>query len=593
MPITNKNIRTFVKYYLVKLYDKLPEELRGIPIGDWDVSKVTKMNKLFEYTLVYSVEFNESLDNWNVEKVTDMSDMFNGCRSFNQSLNNWNVKKVKNMSGMFTGCSLFNQSLNNWNVSKVTNMSRMFTGCTSFNQPLNNWNVGLVTNMSGMFSSCTSFNQPLNDWNVSLVTNMSSMFTRCIAFNQPLNNWNVSLVTNMSYMFSACTSFNQPLNNWNVSQVTNMNGMFSACTSFNQPLNNWNVGLVTNMSYMFLASTSFNQPLDTWNVSQVTDMNAMFASCTSFNQPLNTWNVARVTIFETAFRDTNMTEENKPIFGIVPVRVRVRAPARVPVVRVDAQQSHREAAKMNYAKLNSFLKEKSGSPDVPVDLNFPEFINESLSKIIKNSDETKEKKKKETSDLKRIMTQRLNGVNYSELSSNVRASIYYSLEYLKKQPNDFKKIYVHAFIHDCVHAYNGAAGMTCAGGALERIIFSFTPPCQSSASEGKENKEYETLVAIISANPEKLIEEYIIDWYKLHKTGTTFEFPAGTDRDVKRADLKRYLMGKIPGQEALVDAKITEIADNIGYDDDDFLYGGRRKTKKNRKTNRKTNRNKK
>ena len=512
MPITNKNIQTFVNYYLVKLYDKLPEELRGIPIGDWDVSKVTKMNKLFEYTLVYSVEFNESLDNWNVEKVTDMSDMFNGCRSFNQSLNNWNVKKVKNMSGMFTGCTLFNQSLNNWNVSKVTNMSSMFNECTSFNQPLNNWNVGLVTNMSSMFNKCSSFNQPLNDWNVSLVTNMS---------------------------------------------------------------------------YMFLASIQFNQPLNNWNVSQVTNMNGMFASCTLFNQPLNTWNVARVTFFESAFRDTNMTEENKPIFGVAP------APVPVPVGRVDANQSHRAAAKINYAKLNSFLKDKSGSPDVPVDLNFPKFINESLSKIIKNSDETKEKKKEETSDLKRIMTQRLNGVNYSELSSNVRASIYYSLEYLKKQPNDFKKIYVHAFIHDCVHAYNGAAGMTCAGGALERIIFSFTPPCQSSASEGKENKEYETLVAIISANPEKLIEEYIIDWYKLHKTGTTFEFPAGTDRDVKRADLKRYLMGKIPGQEALVDAKITEIADNIGYDDDDFLYGGRRKTKKNRKTNRKTNRNKK
>jgi surface protein len=261
----------------------------------------------------------------------------------------------------------------------------------------------------------------------------------------------------------------------------------------------------------------------------------MFNECTSFNQPLNTWNVARVTVFIDAFRDTNITEENKPIFVIVPARVRVRVRA----IRVDANQSHREAAKINYAKLNSFLKEKSGSVDVPADLNFPKFINESLTKIINESDETEVKKKEETSGLKNIMTQRLNGVNYSELSSYVRASIYYSLEYLKKQPDDFKKIYVHAFIHDCVHAYNGEAGMTCAGGALERIIFSFTPPCQSSASEGKENKEYETLVAIITANPEKLIEEYIdedeIDLMKIDIEGSEYDFfETITDENLKK-----------------------------------------------------------
>ena len=198
------------------------------------------------------------------------------------------------------------------------------------------------------------------------------------------------------------------------------------------------------------------------------------------------------------------------------------------------------------------------------------------------------------------MEQRLNGVEYSELSTDVRASIYYSLKYLKKQPNKFKKKYVSTFIQECVHAYDGPEGMTCAMGALERIVSSFLNPCQSLVSEGKGNNKYETLVAIISANPEILIQEYIQDWYKLHNKNSQHAFPAGTSVEYKKENLKIYLMAKFPHEEGLadlVDAKIEEIAGSIGYDEDDFSYGGkRRKTKKNRKlrkTNRKTNRNKK
>ena len=136
---------------------------------------------------------------------------------------------------------------------------------------------------------------------------------------------------------------------------------------------------------------------------------------------------------------------------------------------------------------------------------------------------------------------------------------------------------------DCVGAYEGASGMTCAAGALERIVMSLVPACLT----GKDNAEYETIVAIISANPEKLIPEYIRDWYKLHKTGTEGEFPTGTTEAEKKADLKRYLLEKLPDQGELIDAKIAEIADNIGYEDDDFSYGGRRR--KTRKSSRKSN----
>ena len=51
-------------------------------------------------------------------------------------ISNWDVSKVTNMNAMFQNATSFNQPLNNWNVSKVTNMEAMFWGATSFNQPL-------------------------------------------------------------------------------------------------------------------------------------------------------------------------------------------------------------------------------------------------------------------------------------------------------------------------------------------------------------------------------------------------------------------------------------------------------------------------
>jgi surface protein len=257
--ITNNNIKQLILQYKNK---NLPSDLINIPIGDWDVSRVTNMNGLF---FGYS-GFNEPLDKWNVSNVTDMSYMFENATNFNQPLDNWNV-------------------------SNVTNMSRMFENAKKFNQPLGNWNVGNVEYIEYMFSGAISFNQPLGNWNVSKVRVMTYMFSGAISFNQPLDNWNVSNVRNMEYMFKDAKNFNQPLNNWNVSNVTNMRSMFNGAISFNQPLDNWNVNKVTSMEAMFKNAKNFNQPLDNWNVNTVDTVfgfQNMFEGATSFNHKIPT-----------------------------------------------------------------------------------------------------------------------------------------------------------------------------------------------------------------------------------------------------------------------------------------------------------------
>ena len=338
--ITDKNINILIKAYFENKND-LPDDLKNISIGDWDVQNVTNFSELFSGRKSFNeplenwnvskgfimanmfmncTNFNQPLNKWNVSSVTDMTEMFmncanfnqpldkwvvssvfcmNGifqnCTNFNQSLNNWDVSKIEETSLTFYGCEKFNQPLNNWNVSKVTEMPNMFGNCQKFNQPLNNWNMSKVKNMNGMFSGCKEFNQPLNNWNVSKVTNMSSMFSGCNIFNQPLIDWIVTNVTDMSNMFEDCKEFNQPLNDWNVSNVTNTSKMFDNCQTFNQHLNDWNVIKVTNMSKMFDNCRMFNQSLDDWNVSNVTNMFLMFNFCENFNHELNNWNTSKVT----------------------------------------------------------------------------------------------------------------------------------------------------------------------------------------------------------------------------------------------------------------------------------------------------------
>jgi hypothetical protein len=75
-------------------------------INDWDVSQVTDMSRLFEYST-----FNDRIDRWDVRNVTSMKDMFYKATCFNQPLGAWDVRQVTTLDSMFRHASSFNQSL--------------------------------------------------------------------------------------------------------------------------------------------------------------------------------------------------------------------------------------------------------------------------------------------------------------------------------------------------------------------------------------------------------------------------------------------------------------------------------------------------
>ena len=442
--------------------------------------------------------------------------------------------------------------------------------------PIGKWDVSRITSTAKLFMNYTNFNEPLNDWNVRNVVWMKEMFAACSRFNQQLNNWNVGNVTRMQGMFYECTDFNQPLNNWNVSNVIDFSEMFAGCSRFNQPLNNWNVGNVTKMQGMFFKCTDFNQPLNNWNVRNVIDFSEMFARCSRFNQPLNQWVISNRADTLKMFEESAMTDENKP-----------RIP---PPEQVDALQVHREASKINYVMLIAELKKHLHNQMVPVpsDADVAQYIQSALLQMVNdNFIDASETKAKNKEGVDKIMNDRLSVsvLDYGDLHASIKTTSVAALEYVKLQPREFQEMYIDTFVKDCVEAYNGSNGMTCAQGALERLVFSLVPAAQAGMTMGTfDNKtsEWNAIVNIIAASPSVLIPQYIQDWYKEHKTGTAGAFAAEVPQEQRKASLKAYLLGKLPSEETLIDQKIAEIADNIGYEDDDFevLYGGRKRRRR-------------
>ena len=185
-------------------------------VGEWNNDEAAA-------TLTYG-----DINTWDVSAVTDMSQMFQ-FSGFNSDISNWDVSNVTNMSQMFYFDPAFNQDISSWNVSNVTNMSNMFNNVADFNQDLSSWDVSSVTNMSNMFTEVMFFNQDLSSWDVSSVTNMSAMF-KLTGLPGDISNWDVSNVTDMSFMFegnSSMNSYTSNLGNWDVSSVTTMYNMFA------------------------------------------------------------------------------------------------------------------------------------------------------------------------------------------------------------------------------------------------------------------------------------------------------------------------------------------------------------------------------
>ena len=152
-----------------------------------------------------------------------MEGMFNNARHFNQPIGNWNVSQVTDMNRMFSGASKFNQSIGQWNVSNVTDMSGMFFYAVSFNKDISGWDVSNGTDFSDMFSGATLMIQnkgvsatPYQPYSPTFEnkTDLSNAIDAwiddqdaAIELYGDINTWDVSEISDFSMAFSKLLIF--------------------------------------------------------------------------------------------------------------------------------------------------------------------------------------------------------------------------------------------------------------------------------------------------------------------------------------------------------------------------------------------------
>jgi surface protein len=193
--------------------------LHGYPIGNWDVSRITNFDRVFD------PDRSQNLDP--ERKPTNLT-------KFDADLGGWDTSNAFSMKGMFAVCVKFTgQGLNRWNVSKVTDFSYMFSMAVNFNGDLSQWDTFNAINMGAMFWAAFAFDRNVSLWDVSRVTNMASMFDEASAFHGgDLTQWNVSSVVDMSYLFAAAASFTGNISTWDTRRVTDMRRTVSLLRGF-------------------------------------------------------------------------------------------------------------------------------------------------------------------------------------------------------------------------------------------------------------------------------------------------------------------------------------------------------------------------
>jgi Leucine-rich repeat (LRR) protein len=266
----------------------------------------------------------------------------------------------------------------------------------------------------------------------------------------------------------------------------------------------------------------------------------------------------------------------------LPDNITIIIPARL-------ENVHKKSAKIDFEKISDFIIGKMRKDDIPENLNYAGFIQNILTQFITNVYEVKPDEVKQEQRLNKlalIMIERLRGLNYNDQPPAIKNAVLYSLKYINSQPEKVQEYYIDNLLDDCIEAYaESNRQISCAAGILERIVTTMVP----ALTPFKENnRDYQTIIDLIEITPEKHIPELIKQWYQYHKTGSANAFPAGTSDEDKQKNLKNFLLNEYPEEHKLIDHLIIEYKHAIGFDEDSFTYGGRRRSNKKSKRSNKT-----
>lgn len=151
----NSSLRTAVQHWAI---NQSEAEKKFGPISEWDVSKVTDMDDLFNGWL----EEDEDEDEYQYEEASDFESMSRdeqmrvfseNIRYLNPDISKWDVSNVKSMERMFHFAFEFNQDISGWNVSNVESVYNMFYCANAFDCDISGWDVSNVNEYFGFLGN--------------------------------------------------------------------------------------------------------------------------------------------------------------------------------------------------------------------------------------------------------------------------------------------------------------------------------------------------------------------------------------------------------------------------------------------------------
>ena len=284
-----------------------------IPVGKWDTSSATSMFAMFENNSALT-----SLDvsGFKTGKVTDFGYMFNHVDSLaNLDVSKWDTSSATSMFAMFENNSaLTNLDVSGFKTGKVTNFGYMFTNDSGLtNLDVSKWDTSSATSMYGMFSNDSSLtNLDVSGFKTGKVTDFGYMFTNDSGLaNLDVSKWDTSSATTLDNTFGGCINLKTlDVSKWNTGNVKDFSLAFNNCNSLtNFDPSNWDVSNATNFQQIFQGCKSITSlDLSKWNTSNVSDMQFAFASMTNLaNLNVSTWNTANVKSMHYTFYDTKLT----------------------------------------------------------------------------------------------------------------------------------------------------------------------------------------------------------------------------------------------------------------------------------------------
>ena len=292
----------------------------GERLVDWDVSKVTDMDRTFLNVNEHSLK----LSKWDVSNVNWFNFTFCATNDVRSDITGWDTSNAVSMQGMFMDSHGFNQNLAPWSIENLFSMDGMFGGARSFNQDLSGWCVKQFNEEPPYFSVGTPYwfspkpvwgtcppraeepgaEEPLilhSQGDIDLLAPVGAILYSVDGGETWLQNTAADFTVDLPSEVETTVYIKSnddvqlaiPLEvRTTTTNTSNFTGVESWWDS-SRPIrlgvsdNSFYVPEVappniTDMSYMFEGADNFDQDLSSWDVSKVTNMSSMFNHADSF-----------------------------------------------------------------------------------------------------------------------------------------------------------------------------------------------------------------------------------------------------------------------------------------------------------------------